>query len=158
MPVVEAEGTSAQLIVGSLYGERSPVKTYSDMFYADVLMVKGAKFPVSSEHTERAVFVVDGDIGFHRNDGTFHAGQLVVLKPKSDLAISCVSTAARLMLFGGEPFSEKRHIWWNFVSSSKERIEEAKKDWKEMRFAPVPEEAEFIPLPADSRPVVVRYP
>ena len=63
-----------------------------------------------------------------------------------------------MMLFGGEPLGEKRHIWWNFVSSSKDRIEQAKRDWKERRFAPVPEETEFIPLPADSRPVVVRYP
>jgi redox-sensitive bicupin YhaK (pirin superfamily) len=158
LPVIEAEGKTVRLIAGSLYGEKSPVKTYSEMFYADVLLERGARLPFPAEHEERAVFIVEGAAEFQPNSGTFNAGQLVILKPKQAITIACASTSARLMLFGGEPMSEKRHIWWNFVSSSKDRIEQAKRDWKERRFAPVPEEIEFIPLPADSRPVVVRYP
>ncbi len=158
LPIIEAEGKSARLIVGSLYGEKSPVKVFSEMFYADVLMTSGAKLPVPAQHEERAVFVVEGAAAVLPNDGVFNAGQLVILKPGQEITISCASGTARLMLFGGEPMPEKRHIWWNFVSSNQERIEQAKLDWKERRFAPVPDETEFIPLPADSRPVVVRYP
>lgn len=158
LPIIEGEGKIARLIVGSLYGERSPVKVFSEMFYADVSMTSGARLPVPAEPEERAVFIVEGAAEFLPNDGTFTAGQLVILKPKQEITLSCASRSARVMLFGGEPMPEKRHIWWNFVSSSKERIEQAKRDWKEQRFAPVPDETEFIPLPADSRPVVVRYP
>ena len=158
LPIIEAEDKRARLIVGSLYGEKSPVKVFSEMFYADVLLEKGARLPVTSEYEERAVFIVEGAAEFTPNDGTFNAGQLVILKPGQEITLSCASASARVMLFGGEPLGEKRHIWWNFVSSSKDRIEQAKRDWKERRFAPVPEETEFIPLPADSRPVVVRYP
>ncbi len=158
LPVIEAEGKRLRLIVGSLYGEKSPVKVFSEMFYADVSLEKGARLQIPAEHEERAVFVTEGAAEFLPNDGTFNAGQLVILKPKQEITISCASESARVMLFGGEPMSEKRHIWWNFVSSSKERIEQAKQDWKERRFAPVAGETEFIPLPPDSRPVVVRYP
>jgi redox-sensitive bicupin YhaK (pirin superfamily) len=158
LPVIEAEGKRARLIAGSFYGEKSPVKTNSEMFYADVTLERSAKLPVPAEHEERAVFIVEGAAEFTPNDGTFNAGQLVILKPGQEITLSCASASARVMLFGGEPLGEKRHIWWNFVSSSKDRIEQAKRDWKERRFAPVPEETEFIPLPADSRPVVVRYP
>lgn len=158
LPIIEAEGKRACLIAGSLYGKKSPVKTFSEMFYADVSLTSGARLPVPAEHEERAVFIVEGAVDFLPNDGTFNAGQLVILKPKQEITINCASDFARLMLFGGEPMNEKRHIWWNFVSSSKERIEQAKIDWKERRFATVPDESEYIPLPPDSRPVVVRYP
>lgn len=158
LPVIEDAGKTLRLIVGSLYGEKSPVKVFSEMFYADVLMRSGARLQIPAEHEERAVFIVEGAAEFLPNSGTFNAGQLVILKPKQEITLACASASARLMIFGGEPLGEKRHIWWNFVSSSKERIEQAKEDWKEKRFAPVPEETEFIPLPEDSRPVVVRYP
>ncbi len=158
LPVIEAEGKRARLIVGSLYGEKSPVKVFSEMFYADVILEKDARLQIPAEYEDRAAFVVEGSLTVLPNDGTFNAGQLVILNPAQEIIVLCASDTARVMLFGGEPFGEKRHIWWNFVSSSKERIEQAKKDWKERRFAPVPEETEFIPLPADSRPVVARYP
>jgi redox-sensitive bicupin YhaK (pirin superfamily) len=158
LPVIEDEGKTVRLIAGSLYGEKSPVKTFSEMFYADISLTSGAKLSVPAEHEERAVFVVEGSAEFLPSGGTFQAGQLVILKPKQEITLSCASLSAHVMLFGGEPLGEKRHIWWNFVSSSKERIEQAKEDWKNGRFAPVPDETEFIPLPADTRPVVVRYP
>jgi redox-sensitive bicupin YhaK (pirin superfamily) len=158
LPIIEAEGKRVRLIVGSLYGERSPVKLFSEMFYADVAMEKGAELPITAEHDERAVFGVEGTMEFLPNDGAFAAGQLVILKPGHETTLTCASEKCRLVLFGGEPMPEKRHIWWNFVSSSKERIEQAKEDWRQGRFAPVPDETEFIPLPPDSRPVVARYP
>jgi redox-sensitive bicupin YhaK (pirin superfamily) len=158
LPVIEGEGKSIRIIAGSLYGEKSPVKTFSELFYADVLLEKGVKLPVSDEYEERAIYVVEGSIEFTSGNGVYNAGQLLVLKPHEELTLSATSKRAHILLLGGEPMSEKRFIWWNFVSSSEERIEQAKKDWKSGRFAPVPEETESIPLPADSRPVVARYP
>jgi len=158
LPVIEGEGKQVRTIAGSLYGSRSPVKTSSELFYADVLLEKGAKLPVSAEYEERAIYVVQGSIEFTSGNGVYNAGQLLVLKPHEELTLSAAFDGAHVLLLGGEPMREKRFIWWNFVSSSQERIEQAKKDWKSGGFAPVPEETESIPLPADSRPVVVRYP
>jgi len=158
LPVIEGEGKNVRIIAGSLYGEKSPVKTSSELFYADVILEKGARLPVSAKHEERAIYVVEGSIGFASENGVYNAGQLLVLKPREELTLTAASETAHVLLLGGEPMSEKRFIWWNFVSSSEERIEQAKKDWKSGEFAPVPEETESIPLPADSRPVVARYP
>ncbi|HWT02539.1 MAG TPA: pirin family protein [Pyrinomonadaceae bacterium] len=158
LPVVEDKGARVRLIAGSLYGARSPVETLSEMFYADVTLERGARLPVPSGHEERAAYVVEGSIELSRDGGTFDAGQLLVFKPGEELTLAAPeSSGARLMLLGGEPMDGPRHIWWNFVSSSGERIEQAKADWKAGRFAPVPEETEFIPLP-ESGPAVVRYP
>ena len=158
LPVIEAEGKRVRVIAGSIYGESSPVQTYSEMFYGDVALSSGTSLSIPADHEERAVYLVEGSIVFPPDSGTFTAGQLVILKPGCEITLKCTSDRARAMLFGGEPFGEKRHIWWNFVSSSKERIEQAKSDWKEQRFAPVPDETEFIPLPTDTRPVVPLYP
>jgi hypothetical protein len=158
LPVVEGEGKRVRTIAGSLYGSCSPVKTSSELFYADVLLEKGAKLPVSAEYEERAIYIVEGSVEFASGNGVYNAGQLLVLKPKEELTLTADSQTAHILLLGGEPMNEKRFIWWNFVSSSQERIEQAKKDWKSGEFAPVPEETESIPLPADSRPVVARYP
>lgn len=157
LPIIEDKDKSVRLIAGSLYGARSPVATFSEMFYADVSLNAHAKLLIPPITEERAVFIVEGAVKFLSNDGEFSVGQLVVFKPGAEIVLTAVSNFARLMLLGGEPVGQ-RHIWWNFVSSSKERIEQAKRDWKEGRFAPVPDEIEFIPLPADSRPVVARYP
>jgi redox-sensitive bicupin YhaK (pirin superfamily) len=158
LPIIEGEGKLVRLICGSLYGARSPVQTLSDMFYADITLKQGARLPVPIEHEERAAYVVEGSIGLVPEGGTFDAGQLLIFKPGEEIILSAGAHAsARLMLLGGEPLDGKRHIWWNFVSSSHERIEQAKEDWKAGRFSPVPEEAEFIPLP-ETGPAVVRYP
>lgn len=157
IPVVEGEGKTVNVVAGSLYGEKSPVEISSDLFYAAALIEKSAKLFVSAEHEERAVYIVEGEIEFLPGNGIYHAGQLLVLKPKAEIILTAVSKSARVLLLGGEPM-EKRYIWWNFVSSSAERIEQAKLDWKAGHFAPVPDETESIPLPADSRPVVARYP
>ena len=101
--------------------------------------------------------VLRGGRGLHVDAPIFEAGQLLVFKPGAEIVLESESPSSRLMLLGGGPLDGPRHIWWNFVSSSKERIEQAKEDWREGRFAPVPEETEFIPLP-ESGPAVVRYP
>jgi redox-sensitive bicupin YhaK (pirin superfamily) len=158
LPIVEGEGKRVRLIAGSLYGSRSPVKTLSEMFYAEITLVEGARISVPSEHEERAAYIVEGSIELSHDGGRFDAGQLLVFKPGEEITLSSsMPSPARLMLLGGEPMDGPRHIWWNFVSSSSERIEQAKEDWKAGRFAPVPQETEFIPLP-ESGPVVVRYP
>jgi redox-sensitive bicupin YhaK (pirin superfamily) len=158
LPVVEGEGKRVRLITGSLYGAQSPVQTLSEMFYADITLAAGARLPVPAEYEERAVYIVEGTVELLPDDVTYSAGQLLVFKPGAEIILRAPeSSPARMMLMGGEPMDEARHIWWNFVSSSRERIEQAKEDWKAGRFAPVPEETEYIPLPG-SGPVVVRYP
>ncbi len=158
LPVIEGEGKRVRLIAGSLYAARSPVHTLSEMFYADVTLVEGARLPIPSGHEERAAYIVEGSVELIPDDGTYNAGQLLIFKPGAEITLRAhESSPVRMMLLGGEPMDGARHIWWNFVSSSKERIEQAKEDWKAGRFAPVPEETEFIPLPG-SGPAVVRYP
>lgn len=158
LPVVQGEGKLLRLICGSLYGARSPVQTFSGMFYADITLEEGARLPVPVEHEERAAYIVEGSLDLIPEGGTFDAGQLLIFKPGEEITLRAgASRSARMMLLGGEPLDGKRHIWWNFVSSSRERIEQAKEDWREGRFAPVPGETEFIPLP-ESGPAVVRYP
>ena len=158
LPMVEGEGKRVRLVTGSLYGAQSPVQTLSDMFYADITLVEGVRLPVPAEYEERAAYIIEGSVELLPDDGTYSAGQLLVFKPGAEIILRAPETsAARMMLLGGEPMDGARHIWWNFVSSSRERIEQAKEDWRMGRFAPVPEETEFIPLPG-SGPSVVRYP
>jgi redox-sensitive bicupin YhaK (pirin superfamily) len=144
LPVLEEPGKRLRLIVGTLYGARSPVVVFSEMFYADAELRNGARLDIPAEHAERAIYVVAGRIEIA--GAPIDAGRLIVLGPGADIAIAA-SGAARLLLFGGAPMDGPRHLWWNFVSSSQERIEQAKEDWKAGRFAPVPGETEFIPLP-----------
>jgi len=144
LPFLDAEGKEVRLIVGSLYGERSPVQTFSDMFYADAVLQAGARLPLPAEHEERGIYVVSGTIDIAGD--TFDAGQLLVFKPGDEITV-VANSQSRLMLLGGEPMDGPRHIWWNFVSSSTERIEQAKADWSAGRFDDVPGDTEFIPLP-----------
>ena len=159
LPVLEAEGKRVRLIAGSLYGARSPVQVFSDMFYADVTLERGARLAVPVEHEERAAYVVGGAVSIEGEGGSYDAGQLIVFRPGAVITLRASEAGpARLMLLGGEPMDGPRHIWWNFVSSSRERMEEAKADWREGRFARVPGETEFIPLPEEEVPAPVRYP
>jgi len=157
LPVIEGDGVKIRLVAGSLFGKRSPVKTFSDLFYADLTMAPGAELAVPRSFEDRAIYIVNGEITV-ASDGTFSPNQLLVLKPREEIVVRGTNAGARFILLGGEPFDEKRLIWWNFVSSSAELIEQAKSDWKLGRFAPVPGETEFIRLPPDSRPAPVRYP
>ena len=158
LPLVEGDGKRMRLIAGSLYGAHSPVHTLSAMFYADIMLAEGARLAIPNEHEERAAYIVAGSVELLPHDGTYSAGQLLVFKPGAEITLRAhESSPARMMILGGEPMDGARHIWWNFVSSSPDRIEQAKEDWRLGRFAPVPEETEFIPLPR-SGPAVVRYP
>ena len=148
IPVAEDRGARLTLIAGSADGLSSPVETFSDMIYGDLLLAPGARYRFAAEHIERAVYVVSGALRVEGQEGTFGATQLVVLKPGAEVVLT-TDQATRLMLVGGEPFPEKRYIYWNFVSSSVERIEQAKADWRANRFARVPGDDEFIPLPAE---------
>lgn len=145
LPRLEGEGKRVRLIVGSLYGETSPAAFPHDCFYAEAVLAPGAILPLDPDYDERAIYLASGrvDIGGQ----TFEGGQLLVFKPGDRISI-LAETNARLMLLGGEPMDGPRHIWWNFVSSSQERIDSAKEDWRQGRFQIVPgDETEFIPLP-----------
>lgn len=144
LPVVTGEGKEVRIIAGALFGARSPVPTFSAMFYADATLAAGASLPLPAEHEERAVYVVAGAVEVAGD--RFAAGRLLVFRP-GDAITLVAPEPARLLLLGGEPMDGPRHIWWNFVSSRRDRIEAAKADWRAGRFAPVPGESEFIPLP-----------
>lgn len=144
LPVAEGDGTWMRLIAGELLGLRSPVATLGETLYADVRLDAGATLAVPTACEERALYLSSGRVEV---DGDpFDAGRLVVLKPGAAVDVSAAEPA-RLMLLGGAPLDGPRHVWWNFVSSRRERIEQAKADWKAGRFAAVPGESEFIPLP-----------
>lgn len=145
LPLLTDKGRSVRIIAGSMYGERSPVKTASDLFYADVVLEPGTRLPLPAEHEERGIYISEGSLTIA---GDKHeAGRLLVFKPGDEITLS-TETGARFMMLGGEPMDGPRYIWWNFVSSSKDKIEAAKDDWKRARFSIVPgDEKEFIPLP-----------
>ena len=145
LPLIEDDGTSVRVVMGNLYGSSAPVETFSETFYGDVAMQPGARLPMDGGHEERGIYIVDGSIEVAGE--THEAGRLLVLHPRENATVTAI-TPARLMVLGGEPMDGPRHIWWNFVSSSKERIEQAKEEWRTGRFDVVPgDEEEFIPLP-----------
>ncbi|MGD9617075.1 MAG: pirin family protein [Alphaproteobacteria bacterium] len=156
LPTLDAEGKRVRLMVGRGWGLQSPVRTFSDTIYADATLDPGAVLPVDAGHEERAVYVMSGAVDIAGN--RVPAGQFVVLRPGDPITIgNNAGSAARVAVIGGETMDGPRHIWWNFVSSRRERIEQAKADWKAGRFATVPgDDEEFIPLPDDN--AVVSYP
>jgi redox-sensitive bicupin YhaK (pirin superfamily) len=144
LPVLEGDGVRARVIAGSLFGLTAPTRTFSDLFFADATLSPRAAFDLESEHEERGAYLVDGTIEV---DGQpFEPGRLLVFAPNTRPKIAS-GPGARIVLLGGEPMDGPRHLWWNLVSSSKDRIEQAKEDWKRGRFGAVPGETEFIPLP-----------
>jgi redox-sensitive bicupin YhaK (pirin superfamily) len=144
LPTLDAEGVHLRVIAGSLLGLTSPVRTFSSMGYGVLELATDARCVVRPEHEESAVYLVDGDL---KIDGErLPDGALATLLPGRHAELEA-SSPTRCMVLGGEPADGPRHIWWNFVSSSPERLERAKQDWKLGRFAPVPGETEFIPLP-----------
>lgn len=144
LPQIEGEGKTVRVIAGSLFGRASPVKTFSKLFYGDTVCRPGASLSLNNEYEERGIYLLEGAVDIHGQ--RFEPGRLLVFSSGDEITIKAVS-AARFVLFGGEPLDSPRHLWWNFVSSSSERIEQAKSDWKNGRFAPVPGDSEFIPLP-----------
>jgi redox-sensitive bicupin YhaK (pirin superfamily) len=145
LPAWQAAGVALRLIVGSHAGRTAPTTHYSPIFYVAAEMPAAAKLTVPAEHAERGVYVSEGTVTI--GDRQLGVGDLAVLAANAPVEVLAGATGAKLMLLGGAPMDGPRHIWWNFVSSSKERIEKAKADWKEGRFAKVPGDSEFIPLP-----------
>jgi redox-sensitive bicupin YhaK (pirin superfamily) len=146
LPVFTETGLWMRLIAGDAYGLKSNVKTSSPMFYLHVVLDKDARFGLPKEHTERGVYIAKGSVEV--NGVHYDEGKLLVFN-KTDDALIVAKEHTTLMLLGGEPLGE-RYIWWNFVSSRKERIEQAKEDWKQGRILlPPNDDKEFIPLPED---------
>lgn len=158
LPLLEGDGVLARVIAGEFHGRTSPVSTFSPLVQVDLLLAPGASIEIAPIYAERALYVSAGKVDLGP-DGTHEAGQLLVLKAGKQVVLRGVSGAAptRVMLVGGEPMDGPRYIAWNFVSSSLERIDRAKRDWQEQNFPAVPEEYEFISLPElPGKPV--RYP
>jgi len=147
LPSFKQAGVAARLIAGSAYGLRTGVKTHSPLFYLHAEMQSGAELELPGEHAERAAYVVRGSV--EHDARSYQAGQLLVFS-HGDASIRALEPAT-VMLLGGEPLGT-RHIWWNFVSSRKERIEQAKADWQAGRFKlPAHDDKEFIPLPEEPK-------
>jgi hypothetical protein len=145
LPLLEHGGVRTRLIAGTLAGARSPVPALSPMFYADAELVPGAVLQLEAQHEERGFHVSTGSVQL---DGrTISAGPLVVLRAGGTIRLTAGSDGARVLLLGGAPLDGHRTVWWNFVASSRERLQRAAEDWRAGRFAPVPDESEFIPLP-----------
>jgi len=145
LPAWEEGGASLRLIVGTYGGRTAPTTHFSPIFYVAAVMAAAAKIAVPPEHAERGVYVSEGTATI--GDRPLGVGDLAVLAEGAPVDVVAGTEGAKLMLLGGAPLDGPRHLWWNFVSSSQERIEQAKADWKEGRFAQVPGEVEFIPLP-----------
>ncbi|MEL7448779.1 MAG: pirin family protein [Pseudomonadota bacterium] len=143
IPEVEVGGAIVRVIMGEAFGAVSPVHTYSPTLYLELEMPAGSALDLPSHVPERALYVVSGEVSIAGE--TFEEGQMAVLSAGPDVPLAAASDS-RVMAIGGDAVGE-RHIWWNYVSSSSERIESAKADWKEGRFDKVPGDDEFIPLP-----------
>lgn len=150
LPVFTDTGVWMRLIAGNAFGLKNDVKTHSPLFYVHVVLQKNARFGLPKEHAERGIYVAKGSIDV--SGKTYSPGQMLVFSKGVDPVIFS-QNGATLMMLGGEPLGE-RFIWWNFVSSRKERIEQAKSDWKEGRIVlPPSDNHEFVPLPENhSRP------
>ena len=155
LPIIEDAGVFARVIAGGAFGKRSPVATASDWLYVEVRLEPGASVPLEADQEERAIYIAEGaiEIGGQR----FEASQLLIFRPGDVITVKAMQPS-RMMFLGGAGMDGPRYIWWNFVSSSRERIEQAKADWRDGHFAKVPGETEFIPLPDTPLNPVPKYP
>jgi hypothetical protein len=149
LPVVEDGGAQARVIMGTLWGATAPTSQYAATIYAEIVLAPGGAIPIDVGADERAVMLVGGEASVDGAPLVLY--ELTVLAPGAAMSLAS-EKGARAMLLGGEAFATRRHVWWNFVSSSRERIEQAKDDWKNGRFPKVPgDEEEFIPLPETAK-------
>jgi redox-sensitive bicupin YhaK (pirin superfamily) len=154
LPVIDGSGAQARIVMGSLWGQRAATTCYAETIYAEILLAAGGAIPIQAEADERAVMLVGGEASLDGEPLKLY--DLVVLRPGDAMTLRS-DRGGRAMLLGGEAFASRRYVWWNFVSSNRERIEQAKADWREGRFGKVPgDEDEFIPLP--EVPKTVSYP
>lgn len=151
LPLIEDAGIKVRLILGDAYGQSAPATLFSEAFYADVCLDPGSIFPLPDNHEDRGVYVVEGAISVAGQE--FKASQMMVFRPGDRITIAALSGGARIMILGGATLSGPRFIWWNFVASSKERIEVAKAEWQAEKWGaglfdlPADDRAEHIPLP-----------
>lgn len=151
LPKLIDTGVDATLIIGKAHGEEAPVKTFQDMFYLDAKLGAGKAMPLPDDMEERAAYVVSGSV--ETAGDTFTEGMMMVFRPGDKMSVRAGEAGAHVMLIGGESMDGPRHLWWNFVSSSKDKIAQAKRDWADpaaraKRFAlPPGDNDEFIPLP-----------
>jgi redox-sensitive bicupin YhaK (pirin superfamily) len=149
LPVLHEGRVEIRLLIGQAYGVRTPVETFSPLFLADIVLPDGAVLPLPEDHVDRGAYVIEGAL--EAGAGRVEAGRLAVVRT-CEMPKLTARGATRVALLGGEPLGERRHAWWNFVSSSRERIEQAKSDWAARRFPNVPgDEIEFVPLPERAR-------
>ncbi|MXO63558.1 pirin family protein [Qipengyuania oceanensis] len=155
LPVVEDTCAKAIVIMGELWGKRAPTTTHADTIYAEIVLGSGGALPIEISADERAVMLVGGEASI---DGeALGLYELTVLAPGRNMTLSS-ERGGRVMLLGGEAFATKRHVWWNFVSSDRDRIRQAREDWEAQRFPTVPGDSdERIPLP-EGQPKTVSYP
>ncbi len=151
LPVLQGEGKEVRLILGTAYGEAAPIKLPFEVFYADAVLEAGASIPLPDDHEDRGVYILAGEVTV--GGQTFPTGQMLVFRPGDRISVKAGDAGARLMLLGGATMDGPRHIWWNFVASSKDRIDAAKEawragDWAHGRFRlPPADDSEFIPAP-----------
>jgi redox-sensitive bicupin YhaK (pirin superfamily) len=146
LPEIEDGGARARVVIGRYAGAASPVDAYTDTLYVAVTLEPGATFPLDADWEERAIYTLQGDIVI--SGDRFGPDRLLAFRAGDALSVSAGENGAHFMLFGGASLGSRRHIWWNFVSSSRERIEQAKEEWRSGRFDIVPgDDEEFIPLP-----------
>lgn len=152
LPVIEAEGKHVRLILGQAWGQSVPLPLGSETFYADATLAPGAALPLPDNHEDRGVYVLAGEVS---QAGHSHgAGSMLIFRPGDQISVKAGGQGARIMLLGGATMDGPRHIWWNFVASSKERIEAAKEAWRAGDWAlgrfqlPPSDQGEFIPAPA----------
>lgn len=150
LPEILDTGIEAKLILGSAYGERSPVTMQSETFYVDVVLEPFAQFPLPDDQEDRGLYVTEGSVEI--SGDVFEAGRMMVFRPGDKISVRAGERGARLMALGGATLNEERYIWWNFVSSSRDRIEEAKEAWKAADWEngpfqlPPGDDAEHIPI------------
>ncbi|WP_264210861.1 pirin family protein [Leisingera thetidis] len=153
LPEIIDGGARAKLILGRAYGQQSPVTMHTETFYLDVTLEPGAQFPLPDDHEDRGIYVTEGSIEVAGQ--SFEAGRMMVFRPGDSISARAGTRGARLMLLGGATMNEGRYIWWNFVSSSKDKIEEAKEAWKAADWnngpfrLPPGDEEEHIPITAE---------
>ena len=150
LPVLEADGINLRLILGNAYGLVAPARVFSDTFYADVLLQPGARLPMP-DHEDRGLHILEGSISVAGE--TFEAGQMMVFRPRDRISVAAGPSGARFVILGGATLGGPRYIWWNFVSSRREKIEAAKEEWRKGEWGrgqfdlPADDRDEFIPLP-----------
>ena len=144
LPRFDRKGALVRVLAGRVFGEESPVDVFTDTLNVALDLAPGAEIVIPPSHAERAIYVLEGDAQLDGAD--VPARHLAVLNPASP-AVLRAKTPLKALLFGGAPLDGPRHLWWNFVSSSKERIEQAKQDWRDGAFGTVPGDNTFIPLP-----------